>query len=59
MIRECRFEIEQSGFRCKEIIIATTLLDADEYTVSDLAELYWMMRQIGAVPLMDYLFGET
>jgi hypothetical protein len=39
-IRECRFKIEQPGFRCKEIIIATTLLDADEFTVNDLAGLY-------------------
>ena len=39
-IRECLFKIEQPGFRCKEIILATTLLDADEYSVSDLAGLY-------------------
>jgi hypothetical protein len=39
-IRECRFTIKQPGFRCKEIVIATTLLNADEFTVNDLAELY-------------------
>jgi hypothetical protein len=39
-IRECRFKIKQPGFRCKEIVIATTLLDTDEFTVHDLAELY-------------------
>ena len=39
-IRECCFRVEQPGFRCKEIILVTTLLDADEFTVNDLAGLY-------------------
>jgi hypothetical protein len=40
MIRECRVHVEQPGFRIRTLIIATTLLDADEYTKDDLAQLY-------------------
>src|SRR6516225_9505974 len=40
MIRECRVRIAQPGFRVKTIIVATTLLDADEFTKDDLAQLY-------------------
>jgi Transposase DDE domain len=39
-IRECRIRVEQVGFRTKTLVIATTLLDADEYTKSDLVQLY-------------------
>jgi IS4 transposase len=39
-IRETRVRVEQPGFRCQTIIVATTLLDADEVPASDLAELY-------------------
>src|SRR5437879_2797919 len=39
-VRECRVQIAQPGFRIKTLIIATTLLDADEYTKDDLAQLY-------------------
>jgi hypothetical protein len=40
MIRECRVQIAQAGFRVKTLIVATTLLDADEFTKDDLADLY-------------------
>lgn len=40
MIRECRVQVKQSGFRVQSLIIATTLLDADEFTKDDLATLY-------------------
>jgi hypothetical protein len=40
MIRECRVQVEQRGFRVRTIIIATTLLDSDEFTKNDLAQLY-------------------
>jgi hypothetical protein len=40
VIRECRVRVEQPGFRIKTLIIATTLLDADEFTKDDLAQLY-------------------
>jgi hypothetical protein len=40
VVRECRVCVEQPGFRVKTLIIATTLLDADEFTKEDLAQLY-------------------
>jgi hypothetical protein len=40
MVRECRVRVEQPGFRVRGLIIATTLLDADEFTKDDLATLY-------------------
>jgi Transposase DDE domain len=40
MIRECRVQVEQPGFRIKTLIIATTLLDAEEFSKDDLAQLY-------------------
>jgi hypothetical protein len=40
VIRECRVHVEQPGFRIKTLILATTLLDATEFTKDDLAQLY-------------------
>jgi len=40
MIRECRVQVKQPGFRVQSLTIATTLLDADEFTKDDLATLY-------------------
>jgi hypothetical protein len=40
MIRECRVQVEQPGFRVKTLIVATTLQDADEFSKDDLAQLY-------------------
>ncbi len=39
-VRETRIRVEQPGFRIKTLIVATTLLDADEFTKDDLAQLY-------------------
>ena len=39
-VRECRIRIQQPGFRIHNLVIATTLLDADEFSKEDLAELY-------------------
>ncbi|MCH8840966.1 MAG: IS4 family transposase [Planctomycetes bacterium] len=39
-VRETHVRVEQAGFRTRTIIVVTTLLDADEITKSDLAELY-------------------
>jgi len=39
-IRECRIHVEQPGFRVKTFVIATTLLDVDEFPKEDLAQLY-------------------
>jgi hypothetical protein len=39
-VRETRVRVEQPGFRSQTIIVATTLLDAHEFTQSDLARVY-------------------
>jgi hypothetical protein len=39
-VRETHVRVEQPGFRSQTIIVATTLLDADEFTRSDLARVY-------------------
>jgi hypothetical protein len=39
-IRETRVRIQQPGFRCRSMIVVSTLLDAKAVTGSDLAELY-------------------
>ncbi len=40
MVRECRVRVEQPGFRVQTLIVATTLLDAEEFTKDDLVNLY-------------------
>ncbi|MDQ1500599.1 MAG: hypothetical protein QOI86_3939 [Actinomycetota bacterium] len=39
-IRECRVRVEQPGFRTRALVVATTLLDAKEFTKGDLAQVY-------------------
>ncbi len=39
-IRHVRYRVTQPGFRTRSITLATTLIDADRYTVDDLANLY-------------------
>jgi hypothetical protein len=39
-MRETRVYIQQPGFRCRSMIVVSTLLDAQEVTANDLAELY-------------------
>jgi hypothetical protein len=39
-VRELRFNVDNRGFRTREIIVATTLLDDDTYSQADIAELY-------------------
>jgi hypothetical protein len=39
-IRETRVRIQQPGFRCRSMIVVSTLLEVEEVTASDLAELY-------------------
>ncbi len=40
MVRELRYAIREKGFRPKEITLVTTLLDAEQYSLADLAELF-------------------
>lgn len=39
-VRECRVQVTQRGFRTEVLLIATTLLEPDEFTKDDLATLY-------------------
>src|SRR3954469_21137759 len=65
-IRETCVPIQQPGFRCRSMIVVSTLLDADEVTASDLAELYrarWNaeldLRSIKQTMQMDILRCKT
>ncbi len=66
LVRECRVRIERPGFRVRCLVIATTLLNADEYTKDDLAQLYrarWNeeldLRSIKTTMQMDLLRCKT
>jgi hypothetical protein len=39
-VRETQVLVEQPGFRSRKMIVVTTLLDAEQVTASDLADLY-------------------
>jgi putative transposase len=40
VLREVRVKVTQCGFRPKVVIVITTLLDAEEFTAAEIAELY-------------------
>jgi hypothetical protein len=40
VVRELRYAIPKKGFRPEEITLATTLLDAETYTLDDLSDLF-------------------
>jgi Transposase DDE domain len=65
-IRELRFKVQQRGFRVKELVLVTTMLDAEEYTKEELADLFlqrWNieldLRSIKDVLQMDVLRCKT
>jgi hypothetical protein len=65
-IREVRFQVSRAGFRVREIVAATTLLDAEQYGKDEIAELYhqrWRVeldiRDIKQTLKMDVLRGKT
>jgi len=65
-IRETRVRIQQPGFRCRSMVVVSTLLDAEAVSVSDLAELYrarWNaeldLRSLKQTLQMDILRGKT
>jgi hypothetical protein len=39
-VREVQVHVDQPGFRTESLVVVTTLLDAQEYSREDLAELY-------------------
>jgi Transposase DDE domain len=66
MVRELRYTIGGTGFRVREVTLATTLLDAELYTSADLAELYrgrWQvetnLKNLKTTMKMDVLHCET
>jgi len=61
-VRELRFKVQQPGFRVNELVLVTTMLDAEEYTKEELADLVierWNikldLRSIKDVLQMDVL----
>jgi hypothetical protein len=65
-IRETRVQVQQPGFRGRNIIVVSTLLDAEEVTASDLASLYrarWNaeldLRSLKQIMQMDILRCKT
>jgi Transposase DDE domain len=61
-IRELRFKVGQPGFRVNELVLVTTMLDPEEYTKEELADLFiqrWNieldLRAIKVVMQMDVL----
>ena len=66
VLREVRYRIGTQGFRTREITLVTTLLNAEAYPVSDLAELYrrrWQVEtalaQLKTMMQMDVLHCQT
>lgn len=65
-LREVRVVVEQKGFRTKELVVVTTLLDAEEYSSVEIAALYrrrWQaelnLRSLKIVLQMDHLRCKT
>jgi hypothetical protein len=66
VVRELRYRVETPGFRTRSVILATTLLDAEAYPASALAELYlcrWRiegdLKHLKITMNMDVLRCET
>lgn len=45
-VRHLRYQVTQTGFRTREIVVATTLLNAVQYSVEDIANLYRQRWQV-------------
>lgn len=65
-LRELRVVVQQKGFRTKELIVVTTLLDAEVYAAAEIALLYrrrWQaelnLRSLKIVLQMDHLRCKT
>src|SRR5262249_48739228 len=61
-VRELRFRVQQPGYRVDELVLVTTMLDPEEYTTEELADLFlqrWNieldLRSIKKVMQMDIL----
>jgi len=65
-LREIRIRVTQEGFRTRELVVVTTLLDAEEYPADEIAKLYrrrWQaelnLRSLKIVLQMDQLRCKT
>jgi hypothetical protein len=65
-VRELRFAVDQPGFRVNELVVVTTMLDAESYTKREIARLFldrWDIeldfRSIKVVLQMDVLRCKT
>ncbi len=65
-MREIRYRVQADGFRPTTIVLATTLLDAEQYPWDDVANLYGQrwdaeinLRSLKTIMQMDVLRGET
>ncbi|HEY2148474.1 MAG TPA: IS4 family transposase, partial [Pirellulales bacterium] len=65
-LREVRVRVTQHGFRPKSLVIVTTLLDAEEFSASAIADLYrqrWQaelnLRSLKTVLTMEHLRCKT
>jgi IS4 transposase len=61
-LREVRVRVQQKGFRTRQVDVATTLLDSDEYSAEEIAKLYrqrWQaelnLRSLKTVLQMEHL----
>jgi hypothetical protein len=65
-LREVRVRVKQRGFRTREVVVVTTLLDPEQYLVREIARLYrrrWQaelnLRSLKTVLQMDHLRCKT
>jgi hypothetical protein len=65
-LREVRVRVTQEGFRTRELVVVTTLLDAEQYPADEIAKLYrrrWQaelnLRSLKIVLQMDQLRCKT
>lgn len=65
-LREVRVHVQQKGFRTQELVVVTTLLDAEAYLADEIAKLYrrrWQaelnLRSLKVVLQMDHLRCKT
>ena len=66
MVREIRYQVSVKGFRSRDVVLSTTLLDAEEYPAEELAELYFQrweievdFRHLKSTMQMDVLRGHS
>ncbi len=46
MVREIRYQVTAKGFRSREVVLSTMLLDAEKYPAAELASLYFHRWEI-------------